>query len=462
MSYQRPPGPKGHFIWGNLRQFQQSPPRYLLQIAYQYGDIVYLRLAMYHCYLVTEPTAIHEVLVTQQDKFQKGRFDKAILSKFLGNGILLSEGDFWRRQRRLSQPAFHSKRIAAYADTMVAYTNRRMAQWHDGAIIQIDAEMMQLTMEIVSKTLFDHDIYGMTNNVGQAIAVLQEIANREFQSVIPIPDWLPIPHTRYRKAAKRELDAIVNYFIQARRAEGEADRGDLLSMLLLARGDDDERMDDQQLRDEAVTLFSAGHETTSNALTWAAHLLSQHPELAEKLYQEVDSVLDGRPARFDDVRNLTYTAMIIKETLRLYPPAWVLIGREALEDVKIGAYIIPKGSRVFISPYVMHRLPRYWDEPERFYPERFAPEREAQISKYVYLPFGGGPRICIGNSFAMMEAILALATMAQRWRFLPLAGQSVAINPQITMSPKGGLRLRLQARAQNLGQNVAAHDIVSA
>ncbi len=446
MAHQRPPGPKGHFLWGNIRQFQQCPPEYLLENARLYGDIVYLRLAMYHCYLVAEAGAIHEVLVAQQDKFHKGRFDKRILGKFLGNGILLSEGDFWRRQRRLSQPAFHTKRIASYADTMVAYTRRLLADWRDGDVIAVDKAMIQLTMEIVSKTLFDQDVRGLSNNVGRAIEVLQAIANREFKAAMPVPDWLPIPHTHYRKTAKRELDAMVNHFIQARRASGEEDRGDLLSMLLLARGEDGERMDDQQLRDEAVTLFAAGHETTSNALTWAAHLLSQHPDVADNLYQEVDSVLGDRPATFDDLRQLVYTAMIIKETLRLYPPAWVLIGREALEDVVIGGYTIPKGSRVFISPYVMHRLPRYWEAPERFCPQRFSPEREADISKYVYFPFGGGPRICIGNSFAMMEATVALATIAQQWRFLPLPGQEVRINPQITMSPQGGLRLRLRAR----------------
>lgn len=435
---------------GSLRPFSQDPPGFLVQVAQEYGPIVHLRLGPFQAYLLSQPEYIREVLVTQAAKFNKDRLDKRILGKFLGNGLLISDGDFHRRQRALAQPAFHTGRIQAYGRVMVAYTETMLAEWHAGQARPIDQDMMRLTMYIVAKTLFDADVSDRAEEAGRAIEVLQAAANLEYRRAFSTPMWLPTANNRKFSQASKSLDRIIEAIIAERRVTAQngqvEDTGDLLSMLLLARYEDGSAMNDEQVRDEAVTLFAAGHETTSNALTWTWYYLAQNPEVEARLWAELDEVLAGRAPTVDDLGRLAYSQMVIKESMRLRPPAWILNGRQAMEEVTIGPYTIPAGSTVFIAPYVMHRQASYFPDPETFDPERFRPEKEKQMPRYAYIPFGGGPRICIGNAFAMMEAQLILATVAQRYRLSLVGEGAVELQPQITLSPKGGLEMQIAAR----------------
>jgi cytochrome P450 len=436
---------RGHWLLGSGREMVENPAEFMLWLAQNYGDIAHFRLLHMGFYLVASPAYIQEVLVSQADKFQKSRRDKAILSRFLGNGILVSDGAYHKRQRRLVQPAFHTTRIQAYATTMVEYTLRMLASWSDGSEQAVDVAMRDLTMEIVGKSLFDADVTGDAGLIGEAIETLQQVAGYDFRTQNMIPAWLPLARNQQRTQANNTLDRVIKRIIQERRSTDE-DKGDLLSMLLLSETEDGTRMTDQEVRDEAVTLFAAGHETTSNALAWTWYLLAQHPEAEARLHDEVDRVLGRRPATLNDLPQLTYTSMVVKEALRLYPPAWVLNAREAIADVEIDGYVLPRGSRVFISPYAVHRNPRYFDHPLQFDPERFHPQVEKNIPRYSYFPFGGGPRVCIGNSFAMLEAQLIVATMAQHYRLALLPGQTIETDPLITMGPKTSLRMRTLAR----------------
>lgn len=450
----KPPGPKGHLILGSLPEFRRDQLGFLPNLIQTYGDVVYFRFLHLPIYLIGSPDYVREVLVNQADKFEKAPLDRDILSKFLGNGLLTSEGSFWRRQRKLAQPAFHAKRIQAYAQVMVAYTRQMLEGWHNGEQRDIDHEMMRLTMFIVSKTLFNADAITTQGNtaemIGQAVTDLQNVSNNDYQRGMTLPDWLPTADNRKRRHASELFGQYMDKIIADRRATAQdgkiTDMGDLLSMLMMAQDDDGQHMDDRQLRDEVATLFAAGHETTANALTWTFYLLSQHPEVEAKLHQELDQVLLGRAPVLADLQNLPYTQMVVKEAMRLYPPAWILNGRISLEDVVIGGYTIPKGSTIFISPYAMHHLPKFFPDPERFDPERFTPEREKALPKFAYMPFGGGPRVCIGNAFAMMEAPLLLATIAQQYSLQLKSGHQVQKASLITLTPKNGMPMHLQAR----------------
>lgn len=454
MAVKRPSGPQGNFLLGNIAQFSEDEPTFLLQSVKQHGDIVYFRLAHIHTYLMGHPDLVREVLVTQREKFEKAPLDKQILGKLLGNGLLTSDGDFHLRQRRLAQPAFHSKRIHNYGEVMVDYSNQIMAGWQDEAVVDITDEMMHLTMLIVSKTLFDAD--GITGSEATADSIsksmhdFQAVSNRDYQRGFSLPNWVPTADNRLRNKAAAQFSAVMDQIITERRktaVNGQVtDTGDLLSMLMLSVDEEGEYMDDKQLRDEVATLFAAGHETTSNALSWTWYLLAQHPKVEAKLHEELDSVLDGRQPALADLPNLPYSLQIIKEAMRMYPPAWILNGRLALEDTTIGGYTIPKGSTVFVSPYVMHHLPQYFDEPDMFKPDRFTPEFEKSLPKFAYMPFGGGVRICIGNAFAMMEAQLILATIAQKYRLALAQTNPVHYKAQITLTPENGIQMRVLER----------------
>jgi cytochrome P450 len=329
-----------------------------------------------------------------------------------------------------------------------------MADWRDNAVVDVTEEMMHLTMLIVSKTLFDAD--GITGTGDTAVTIssamhdFQAVSNREYQRGFSLPSWIPTADNRLRNRAATEFSQVMEQIIAERRqtaVNGQvADTGDLLSMLMLSVDENGEFMDDKQLRDEVATLFAAGHETTSNALSWTWYLLAQHPEVEAKLHEELDTMLAGRRPTLADLPNLPYSLQIIKESMRLYPPAWILNGRLALEDAEIGGYTVPKGSTIFISPYVMHHLPQYFDEPEAFKPERFTPEFEKSLPKYAYMPFGGGTRVCIGNAFAMMEAQLILAAIAQRFCLELATDNPVQYKAQITLTPVDGIQMRLVAR----------------
>ena len=410
--------------------------------AQRYGDIVLTRAGRELNYNVFHPDMIHEVLVEHAPSLHKTpdyTDPKLGLARFLGGGLLTSDGEFWKRQRKLVAPALHARRVESYAETMVTFTLRALEGWHSGEILDVDGAMTRLTLDIVAKTLFDTDVAEDAATIGRAMADLQ----RAFGTFTILPAWVLTPGRQKAARAARDLDSIVYRLIDERRGSGE-DRGDLLSMLLLAV-DEAGGMTRQQARDEAVTLFLAGHETTANALKWTWYLLSEHPAVEAKLHAELDRALGGQPPTLADLERLPYTEMVIKEAMRLYPPAYAF-SRLAMADLTVGGYYVPKGSALHLSPFVTHRDPRWFPEPDRFDPDRFAPEREKELPRYAYFPFGGGPRVCIGNAFAMMEARLIVATIAGRYRLVLAPGQRVEPEPLITLVPKHGLKMRVIAR----------------
>ncbi len=439
-----PPGPRPRWWGGNFKAYRRDPLGFLTMCAQTYGDIVGMRYYNYRTYFINRPDFIEAVLVTHNRKFIKGRALRAN-RRLLGNGLLTSEGDFWLRQRRLAQPSFHRARVAAYAETMVRYTERMLEGWRDGDTRDVHQEMMRLTLGIVAKTLFDADVENDAREVGEALEVVME-QNTDLRRMVFTPVWLPTPANLRMLRARQRLDAIIYRIIAARRANGQ-DAGDLLSMLLDAQDEDGSRMTDLQLRDEAVTLFLAGHETTALALTWTWWLLARHPEAERKLHEELASVLRGGTPTMDDLPRLGYTEMVLSESMRLYPPAWGMV-RMAIEDCEIGRYPVPCGTGIAISQFVTHRDARWFEEPEEFRPERWENDFAKRLPRFAYFPFGGGPRQCIGNSFALMEAMLLLATIAQRFRLRLVPGHLVEPMPSITLRPKYGVRVTLEARRE--------------
>ena len=425
-------------------EFPRDPLGILARWQAAYGDFYRLQIGEMQQFFIVHPDDIREVLVTQASKFIKDfqyRDPKAGIARYLGNGLLTSDGEFWKRQRRLVAPAFHPKRIDSYAVTMVDYTTRMLAGWRDGARLDIAEEMTRLTLFIVAKALFNADVSGDAPRVAAAMETIQKVMGEAWF----LPPWVPDPRQWRANRAKRDLDEIVYRMIGEWRATGE-DRGDLLSMLLLAEDEDGRRMTDRQARDELVTLMLAGHETTANTLNWTWMLLAQHPEVEAKLHAELDAVLGGRPPSLEDLPNLAYTEIVVKEAMRLYPAAWA-ISREAIEDVPLRNGTLPRGSVAGVMIYFTQRDPRWWPDPERFDPERFHAENAAAIPRYAYLPFGGGPRVCIGNGFAMMEARLLLTTIASRYRLELAPGQVVKPAPLITLNPKDGMPMIVRRRS---------------
>lgn len=439
-----PPGPRGLPGIGHLWSFRRDPLGFLQESARRYGDLVHFTLASQHVFLLNHPEYIQDVLVTHHRNFLKGRgLERA--KDFLGEGLLTSEGELHRRQRRLVQPAFHRQRIAAYATVMVEYAARARARWREGATVEVAQEMMRLTLAIVAKTLFDAEVETEASAVGAALTTLMEGWPRLMSPFYPVWKRLPLPSNRRLAEAGARLDTIVQQIISERRRSGE-DRGDLLSLLLLAQDEEGGGgMTDKQVRDEAMTLFLAGHETTANALTWTWYLLAQHPRVDAQLSAELERVLGGRLPTADDVPQLSYTRMVFAESLRLYPPAWG-IGRRALAAYEIPPYTIPADALLLMSPYVMHRDPRYFRDPDHFDPQRWTPEAQAERPKFSYFPFGGGPRQCIGEAFAWTEGVLLLATIAQRWRLRLVPGHPVLPLPLVTLRPKYGVRMVVERR----------------
>ena len=421
---------------------RRDPLAFFTHCAKTYGDITAMRYFNFRVFFINNPDYIEDVLVNNARKFHKGRVLQANKGVF-GEGLLTSEGSFWLRQRRLAQPAFHRARIATYAETMVQYTQRLLESWHDGEERDIHEEMMRVTLQIVGKTLFDADVTKDAQAVGQSLELLMELS-ADFGKAIMIPEWVPTIHNLRKSRAIRKLDKIIYRIIEERR-KSERDTGDLLSMLLAARDDDGSRMTDKQLRDESITLFLAGHETTANALSWTWWLLAQNPEAENKLHAELDYLLAGRAPTLDDVPKLKYTEQVLTESLRLYPPAWGT-ARVAMEDHEIGGYYVPKGTGVSLTQWTMHRDPRWFADPEVFRPERWEDGLAKRLPRFAYFPFGGGPRQCIGNTFALMEATLVLATIAQKFRFRLVAGHPVVPLPSITLRPRHGIRATIEAR----------------
>jgi len=440
-----PPGPKTSFLSTFTYRPGRNPLQFFSDLAREYGDLAYLRMGGEHLFIASDPSVIKDVLVTHNQNFHKSRGLER-MKILLGEGLLTSEDAVHLRQRRLMQPAFHRDRVAAYASTMVSYADRVRSGWGEGATLDVAREMSRLTLLIVGKTLFDTDVESQARDVGDAMSGLM---NSFWTLMLPFGDTLerlPIPRLRRGRKARERLDAIIYGIIGERRASG-GDRGDLLSMLLMAQDDEDKGrgMTDRQVRDEAMTIFLAGHETTANALTWTWYLLSQSPDIERRLHEEIDRVLAGRLPTVADVDRLPYTTRVVTESMRLYPPAW-LVGRRAVNEYSIGGYSVPPRSIVVMSQWIVHRDPRHYPEPERFDPDRWTPAFKAALPRFAYFPFGGGPRQCIGESFAWMELVLVLATIAQRWRFDLVPDHPVVPQAAVTLRPKYGMKMMARVR----------------
>ena len=440
-----PPGPKSALPFQTARRFRRDPIDYLRRLASEYGDIVAFKIGPQPMVLINDPDGIRDVLVTQTKLFHKGRgLQRA--KRLLGEGLLTSEGAHHLRQRRMMQPAFHRERLAEYGRVMALEAERAADGWRDGQTVDVADEMMRLTLAIVGKTLFGADV---ENDAPQISSSLTEALQLFDLLMLPYADLLsrlPLPPVRRFNEARARLDAIIYRMIAEHRKGGE-DRGDLLSMLLDARDEDEDgaRMTDEQVRDEAMTIFLAGHETTANALAWTWYLIGEHPEVETKLHAELASALAGRAPAADDLPSLPYTRRVLAESMRLYPPAWI-IGRLSVAPYSFGGYTLPTGTIFLLSQSVTHHDARFFPDPERFDPDRWTPEFEAALPKFAYYPFGGGPRVCIGEQFAWMELILVLAALAQRWRFRLVPGHPIATNPIITLRPKHGIQMTAESR----------------
>ena len=458
-----PPMPQGEALLGHSRvlgeTFLETFPRW----AAEYGDAVSLRVPGIDFVGVFSPDGVRHVLQTNAKNYSKATrgYDKMRL--FLGNGLVTSEGDFWKRQRRIAAPAFHRQRIEGFAASMVRATADMLDRWSampTTVPFDVDRAMMSLTMRIASETLLGKDLSGEADAVGEALTFLTYNTNQRIVRLLDLPLSVPTPENKRFLRAVKVVDDVLAGLLAERRASTEK-HNDLLGMLLDARDEETgEAMTDAQLRDEAVTVFAAGHETTSNALSWTILLLARHAGVARKLYEEVDRVLAGRAPTVADLASLPYTKWVIQESMRLYPPAWVM-GRYALQDDEVCGYRVRAGTQVLLSPWTTHRHPRYWDDPEAFDPERFSPAQSEGRHAFAYFPFGGGPRICIGNAFAMMEAQLILAMISQRFRLELAPGAHVEPERGITLRPAPALPVYLRARspitdAASRGANVSA------
>jgi cytochrome P450 len=447
--YRYPPGFSLNFLFYLRRRFfKPSNPILLFQhLAATYGRIAHYKLGWQHIVFLNHPEFIREILVSHPQEMIKERTQRR-MKILLGEGLITSEGAFHIRQRRIAAPAFHRQRVAAYADIMVERATLRRASWHAGQTIDIGAEMMQLALEIVARTLFNTEVTSDVLAINHEVNTIMDLYH--YLVSLPMAEaylFAPLPGlTRFRRARAR-LDAVVHRIITEHRSRpASADSGDLLSMLIASRDEESGGgMTDQQLRDEIITIFLAGYETVANALTWTWLLLAQNPTPAQRFYDEVNRVLAGRAARFENLPQLRYTEMVFAESMRLYPPAWAM-GRQATAPISLGPYRFPAGTYFFFSQYITQRDPAWFPDPLRFDPERFTPEAKAARPRFAYFPFGGGNRQCIGESFAWMEGVLILATIAQQWRLALLPDQQIDVQPKITLRPKYPIHMRVEDR----------------
>ena len=432
--------PATHPILGLFGEFQKDPLG-LFEQSRQYGDVVRMRFANRTNFVLHHPEAIQQVLVKQAKKFRKDDFIRNAFEPFIGNGLTISEGDHWKRQRKLIAPAFHAQRIQNYADTMVEQTHNLIAEWQQSPQRDIQEDIVRLNTSIIGLTLFGEDVSNQSDYIREQLIALNTLFTQRAQQ-INVPRWLPTPHNRALDQAVAAVDAIVVPLIEKRQLSGE-DKGDLLSMLLLSETEDGQHMTPREVRDEAVTLFLAGNDTTSAALTWIFYLLSQHPDVVQKIREEVDTIAPDGRIRFEQLRQFAYLDSVIKEAQRIYPAAWGF-SRECIEDADIMGYKVPKKSIITLPIWAMHRHPHYWDEPEVFNPERFA--NADTIPKYTYFPFGGGARVCIGNSLATMQMQLVVATVLQHVDIVQMVSDAPKPNPTLVLQPATPLVLKVAER----------------
>jgi cytochrome P450 len=440
-----PPGPKGKFFVGNAFDLAGHWSGYSARCAREYGNVVLYHFFYIPIVMVSDPDAIESVLVRNSSNFLKSR-DYAAIASFLGNGLLTSEGAFWQSQRQLIQPAFRHENIAKYAQIMSDSAATLMAGWADGETRDLHQEMGELTLDVVAQSLFGSGVNHDSRFIGREIATVMERFMSQATLSFLLPESFPLPKGPRLLRSRYRLGKVIQSIIRDRRAH-PTDSADLLQTLLAAQDEHGTRMTDAQLQDEIMTLFMAGHETTANALSWTWLLLAQNPEAEQKLHEELQAALSSAPPTLADLPRLPYTEMVIKESMRMYPPAWG-IGRRAINDFELNGYSIPAGTNVFLMQWITHRDERFFPEPERFDPERWRddPIRHGRIPRFAYFPFGGGPRVCVGAGFAMMEATLLLATIAQRYSFSLSPHTTVTPLFSITLRPKNGLTMHLRRR----------------
>ena len=439
-----PDGPGGLPFLGSVREFARDPLAFVTRVGREYGPVSRYELGVYEIHQLNDPALVEHVLVHHNENYVKGDVFQTALRPIVGEGLLTSEGETWREQRHRIQPAFTPERINAAAGVMTDYAERLTDEWTDGERRNVHDDMMQVTVEIVAQALFDVDIRERRGDLGGALEAVMDHAQRQMGRPVQLPLWLPTPGNRRYKRALSTIDAVADDIVD-READRERDAGrtDVVDMLMGDDSDAGAGVDRQQARDQIATLLLAGHETTALSLTYALHALGRNPDVAATLHAELDAVCGDAPPTLADLPELTYTEQVVKETMRLYPPVWEILREPVAPDV-VGGYEIPKGATVAMHQWVHHRDPDVWDDPLAFRPERWTDERERSLPAYAYFPFGGGPRRCIGDRFAMLEARLVLATIAREWTTSPVADLSFA--PSITLRPDGPVEMVVERR----------------
>ncbi|MFZ3217168.1 MAG: cytochrome P450 [Candidatus Acidiferrales bacterium] len=441
-----PPGPKGAPLLGLALHVLRDPLGTLLRLARAYGDIVCIPVFRHYRILLNRPDYIEQVCIIQQGKFHKSTLTKDVTQRLLGQGLLISEGDFWRRQRRLAQPAFHRTRIAEYGETMVECAAKHMLAWRDGETRDMAQEMMGMTLDIAVRTLFGTTLSVKAGEVGASLGFLMRYSLRKARSPVKMPESWPTPNNRRAKRETQFLDSLVYGIIRERQAEGTSNHhNDLLAMLMSAMDEDGTQMTPKQLRDETMTLFLAGHETTALTLSWTWYLLSENPAAEARLHEELRQVLAGRAPEIADLERLPYLRAVVSEVLRLYPAAYI-VARTSIAPCAVGGYDFPADTTFIMAQWVMHRDPRCFKDPETFQPERWLDGLEDRLPAGAYFPFGDGPRRCIGQAFALLELGMVIATVAQRFSFKLVPGHRVVPEPLVTLRAKYGIRMTMHAR----------------
>jgi cytochrome P450 len=444
---QLPQQVKGMPFFGPMKAINADLAQFLLDNTRELGDAYTFSVANKRAFVFHNPDVIREILQSWEifRKAPPRRNPRWVgLGYFLGTGLLSNDGDFWKSQRKLIQPSFHAQYIRNYANTMLHYTNQMLADWRAGDVRDIEHEMMSLTLHIATKTLFNVEADDYTS-MADSITEMQHESLKLLRSPLKLPQWMPTLENFKIRHLNKVVDDVVYNIIEKRKTSGDMEQGDLLSMLMNAKDENGDGMNPQQLRDEVITLFVAGHETTALTLSWLFYLLAENPHVQQCLYQEIEATIGNRAITLEDLRKMPYLNMVIDETLRLYPVGW-LFPRFAYQNTTLAGYDIKAGDMVLTSPYVLHRDPRWFPNPEQFDPERFNEENSKSMGKYTYLPFGGGPRVCIGNSFAMMEMQIIVATIAQHYTLELLPNQTIVPEPLVTIRPKYGITMRLNPR----------------